>query len=243
MSRPASTKPPTAIPRATGPTSESPMAVLKEATRVLHQETEDRPFSVALAAGRLTLRQYALHLYGHFELHRDLEDALARSRDPRVRMVSHPGLAKTPLLEADLRALGFDVRDVPAPVCDAIERELRLGELDGPALLGRLYVFEGSTLGGAVLRRRLRDAVAPIPAAAMSYYGCYGEELGLRWRDFCGRMTAALTHPDEVGAAVDGAADAFAGVGRVFDAVWAVTTTAADEGANASPGADDARAA
>lgn len=219
------------------------MTALKEATKTLHQETEDRPFSAALATGDISLRQYGLHLFGHYVLHADLEDALARSGDVAVRQVAHPGLVKTPLLDADLRVLGLRRATVPKPLLLALEDELRLGQIDGPELLGRLYVFEGSTLGGAILRRRLAQGACPVPAEAMHYYGCYGAELGARWRDFCGRMNAALTRPQDIEAAVAGAADAFRGVGQVFDAVWEVTREEGETSDDAEAAAADASVA
>jgi heme oxygenase len=48
--------------------------------------------------------------------------------------------------------------------------------------LGMLYVLEGSTLGGHVILRTLRNA--GVDCAPLAFLDPYGPDTGRRWRDF-----------------------------------------------------------
>ena len=96
----------------------------------------------------------------------------------RARLLDWPPRRKLRLLENDLRALGVDEEQVlRLPVCPDVPA------VDGTATaLGMLYVVEGATLGGAVLRRRLTGG--RIPADAFGFLSSYGDEVGPRWRGY-----------------------------------------------------------
>lgn len=95
------------------------------------------------------------------------------------------------LLRADLAELGLaegDALDAPAFPSAA-------------AVLGAVYVLEGSRLGGAMLRRA-------IPAGApMRFLG--GDDHGPRWRALTQLLDERLTGAGELGAAVAAARSVF----------------------------------
>ena len=81
----------------------------------------------------------------------------------RARLLDWPPRRKLRLLEDDLRALGVGREQVRRlPVCPDVPA------VGGTATaLGVLYVVEGSTLGGAVLRRRLAGGrIPPTPSVS-----------------------------------------------------------------------------
>lgn len=85
---------------------------------------------------------------------------------------------KVPLLEADLDVLGVDRAALPGlPRCPHVPAVHTTAEA-----LGTLYVVEGSTLGGRVLRDRLRDA--PLPPGCFHFLSSYGPQTGRRWRSY-----------------------------------------------------------
>ena len=87
---------------------------------------------------------------------------------------------RTPLVERDLRALGLS-----QAVIDALPRCSRLPQpTDRAAALGCLYVLEGSTLGGQVVRRHVQAALGPEVAGATAFFGSHGPAVGVLWRDF-----------------------------------------------------------
>lgn len=94
---------------------------------------------------------------------------------------------KTPTLLNDLYALGLSETTVKA-----LPRCTDLPTLETPAAcLGALYVLEGATLGGQVLRREMAQRLGIDARNGGAFLDIYGAETGRRWKDFLdylGRM-------------------------------------------------------
>jgi heme oxygenase len=87
---------------------------------------------------------------------------------------------KTPTLCNDLQALGLDNN----AVC-SLPLSPRLPTFDTPAAcLGALYVLEGATLGGQVLRREMALRLDINADNGGAFLNVYGAETGRRWKDF-----------------------------------------------------------
>lgn len=50
--------------------------------------------------------------------------------------------------------------------------------------LGALYVFEGSTLGGAIIAKMVRDRVSGLPENALQFFTGYAEATMVKWAQF-----------------------------------------------------------
>ena len=50
--------------------------------------------------------------------------------------------------------------------------------------LGRMYVMEGSTLGGQYIARHVEETLGIRPGEGNSYFRGYGDATGERWREF-----------------------------------------------------------
>jgi heme oxygenase len=138
---------------------------LRAQTRAWHDALEATPFATAMVGGTLPIERYVAQLAAHRVVLEALEGELSRAVCPSVAAVWSPDLAKLPLLDSDLRhfaARGTAPRPwQPWAVGEAQEfaREIRLAAASDPqALLGFLYVLEGSTLGGLILRRYVTRA-------------------------------------------------------------------------------------
>lgn len=87
--------------------------------------------------------------------------------------------AKCGLLEADLRFLGMteiDIERLPEAV---------VPELEGKeAVLGSMYVTEGSTLGGQIISRMIEEKLGFSGGEGYSFYQSYGAQVGPMWRRF-----------------------------------------------------------
>jgi heme oxygenase len=153
--------------------SDSLHARLREATAAAHEALErdlDWEARVATLPG---YRDLLVRLRG---FHAAYEPAIAAALadapffDPRRRL---------PALDADLDALDGAAPDaLPAPAAP---------RLDGPgAALGALYVLEGSTLGGAVIGRRV--ARLHGEGVPLAYYAGRGRATGPLWRAFRERL-------------------------------------------------------
>ncbi len=87
---------------------------------------------------------------------------------------------KTPTLLNDLRALGLN----DTAIC-ALPRCAALPTFQTPeACLGALYVLEGATLGGQVLRREMAQRLDLDASNGGAFLNVYGAETGRRWKDF-----------------------------------------------------------
>jgi heme oxygenase len=172
---------------------------LRVATDGMHRRLHAAPDFAALLEGRLDRHGYRGLLRKLHGLHAPLEQRLARSRFLWRRGIDMARRRRAHLLADDLAALG----DAPGePISPPALPD------DGPALLGALYVREGSTLGGRELARRLdyllgdaldgRRFFAPAPDQAVLWHEC----------------CAAIEACDDVAAMIDGARRVFA----VFEA-------------------------
>lgn len=168
------------------------MARLKIETQALHEEVEG---VVGIGDARAGVDVYRGYLERMFGFHRPVEERLGAMRLP----YAFDARRKTPLLEADLLALGAAPGQLPdcevLPLIDCV-----------PAALGAAYVLEGASLGGKVL---LRQWAGRVPAEATRYLGVYGDQVGDRWREFR-EVVRQHVSPDETAACVEAAQGTFA---------------------------------
>lgn len=135
------------------------------------------------------------------------------------------GRSKVAWLESDLEALGWSRADVRAiPPCDLLAPPVSLA-----AWIGGLYVTEGATLGGQVVRKALlrMHAVRPVPLA---YFTSYGDAVTRNWRAYGAMAETLVTDTRGQDEACAYAAHTFDVVGRWLegaeparDAAFAVT--------------------
>jgi heme oxygenase len=87
---------------------------------------------------------------------------------------------KASALEADLLALGVTADEV-----DALAHCQDLPDIQTHAqLMGTLYVIEGATLGGQILRRIARDKLAIHEGTGGKFLDVYGSETGRMWKAY-----------------------------------------------------------
>ena len=143
----------------------------------------------------LDLERYRTLLCRLHAFHHAAEHSLARWLPPELLV----GRSKLAALRHDLARTGL-----PGPTIDELPAMPDRPEAGNrAAAFGLFYVVEGSTLGGTVIAKRLRDN-ANIPQAAITYFEIYGAETGSRWKAACAALEAA-SNP-----ATDGQATAMA---------------------------------
>ena len=175
------------------------LAALRESTGSRHSIIDS---AMPLSTVAPTLHDYRLHLQLIAAWLAPLEHWLARFDDGPQRAL--PAIARMPLIERDLD----DASMTSLPATDATSAHaVQPPEIDDAAYRwGVCYVIEGSQLGGAVLYKQLRDALAPHP---LSYLSGDGVPPGPRWKSFMEALRANVTTPRDVARACQGAADAF----------------------------------
>lgn len=182
-------------------------ARVRDATGTEHQRLEaglDVFTRVATPAGRRAL------VAGFHRLHAGAEAAMA----PHLARL--PGLdfearRRTPHLLKDLAALGGEAgAPAAAKGCGGLG-----------AALGWMYVLEGSTLGGRMIRRRLEAAGQTL--TGLSFLDPYGDQGGQRWRMFIEVLEREGADPAVAQAVLAGALAGF----RCAEAVLCVPEAAA----------------
>lgn len=156
---------------------------LRAGTALLHVALEKRlPFF----SERLDADWYRRLLRAYYGFYAPMEAALYES-DLIPEGFDRVMRVKTPTLMNDLHALGLN-----APAINALPRCANLPPLATPAAcLGALYVLEGATLGGQVLRREMAQRLGLDADNGGAFLNVYGTETGRRWKDFLdylGRM-------------------------------------------------------
>ena len=145
---------------------------LRESTRDAHTQAEA---SLAPLAQPDILAQYVTLLCVLWGFQAPLERLLAHQELPSA--VDWPARRRLGALAADLTDLGVTGASLPEAA--------RLPALAGPgAVWGALYVCEGATLGGRVLRRQVQARLGPVPAR---FLGGRGGRTQPMWRDL-GRL-------------------------------------------------------
>jgi heme oxygenase len=111
---------------------------------------------------------------------------------------------RAPRARADLLALGASGAEIDGlplcgpPVVSSSERAW-----------GALYVLEGSTLGGRIIRRELQSRLGPQIAQASAFFDGRAGEGGPLWRSFLQALEQRVRTPAERSAAQAGAERTF----------------------------------
>ena len=110
---------------------------------------------------------------------------------PQIAGLLRNGALLTPrrrlhLLAADLAALGVSEHELAAlPKCPLTV--LR----DAAEALGSLYVMEGSTLGGELIRGNVQRCLGSVALTSCAYFNGYGAATNAMWRSFLVVLDAA----------------------------------------------------
>ncbi len=186
--------------------SSSPvLRALREATASAHDALERDARIEPRLADRTTRPAIvtAFHRY-----HAALEPGV----HPMVaRLNADLGIGFAPYARVDLIARDLEQLGAKPPPAAALEPPGSIG-----AALGRMYVAEGSMLGGRIIRRRL--AADGHDLVGLSFLDPHGEATGDRWRAFLALLEAARTAGraciDEV---AEGGVQGFAFARRMLD--------------------------
>ena len=147
---------------------------LKIETRDAHDRIEAAIDLDRRIASREAYRDLLIRFYG---CHRAWEGAAAAKAPERALFERR---RKTQLLVRDLESLGLKAEDIiRLPQCRP------LMPLPAPeAVLGSMYVVEGSTLGGAIIARDVENRLGLTAETGCAYFRSYGRDIAAMWRSF-----------------------------------------------------------
>jgi heme oxygenase (biliverdin-IX-beta and delta-forming) len=150
---------------------------LREQTAAEHAGTEE---TVPLMSADLTRDAYADTLR---RFHRVVAawDRWADANTPADLLPLLQGRRRATLLADDLQTLGHIA---PAPAMDDAMQQTAVPGDARSVFLGRMYVMEGSTLGGQFIAKHLEEHFGLQHGRGNSYFVGYDTETGSRWKEF-----------------------------------------------------------
>jgi heme oxygenase len=154
---------------------------LRAETRPAHDRIEKAVDFERRASSQEAYRNLLCRFYG---FHRAWEEAAAPLAPDRTCFQRR---CKTHLLVKDLAALGMSSQEIiHLPRC------CPLMPLPAPAaVLGGMYVIEGSTLGGAIIAREVERRLGLTAETGCAYFRPYGRDTASMWKSFGAALLAA----------------------------------------------------
>jgi heme oxygenase len=175
------------------------LARLKTETRAAHDRIEAAMDLDRRIASRDGYRDLLIRFYG---FHRAWEEEASHKAPDRNFFERR---RKTQHLVQDLEALGLKSDDIiRLPQCRP------LMPLPAPqAVLGSMYVVEGSTLGGAIIAREVKNRLGLDAETGCAYFRSYGRDIAAMWKSF-GAVLLEASSPEADDLIVESAQKTFA---------------------------------
>lgn len=182
----------------------TPMEALKAATGSWHDALEAHAQSRKIMDLSLSRQGFERLLSFQYSLHQAAEPIIVPLLDAHWPALAYGDTRqKLASLEKDMQVL---TPQNPPPLVS----EAQVSFLQSPYhALGCAYVLEGSTLGGQVILRHLKQIPEIAETEPFHYYSLYADQVGPRWKAFQEITNAALDTEEKVAEAVLGAVETF----------------------------------
>jgi len=167
--------------------------LLRDQTSDKHNELESLMFVNEIMNGSLSTSDYKKLLTVNYIIHHKLEKKLTDMLDADIfeKLQMHTRFKLT-ALQNDLDYWAID----PLSLAE-LDFELFVPERNNAEVLGALYVLEGATLGGNVIKKQiLKNPEFIRHKDGLNYYGVYGDELGSKWKTFVEVLNESVTEAD-----------------------------------------------
>jgi heme oxygenase len=150
---------------------------LKESTRQQHEDVEG---AVDVMSKLFSLEDYKKLIAKFRSFYSAYEPTLPYA-DLKEAGFDYDERRKLPSLEADAKALGLEPGDQFTALPDVSSLAKAFGSI---------YVIEGSTLGGQVISRHLKEQLGLTPENGGAFFASYGSLVGPMWKQFGEAVTA-----------------------------------------------------
>ena len=166
--------------------------ILKQATKLQHDQLEQLMFVDKIMNGSLSFSEYKQILLTNYLVHADLEKHLHTGIDSALQQkLQVDKRAKLAALKQDLLEL-----DIGLPKKNLYKNSIPILQ-NNAAILGAMYVLEGATLGGNVIVKKLKiNPNLQNRQLNFHYYQVYGEDLVARWKQFCQVLNTEIDTDD-----------------------------------------------
>jgi heme oxygenase (biliverdin-IX-beta and delta-forming) len=152
------------------------LTALRTATAAEHEQVESTLALMDPELHRDRLVAVLARLHAFWSAAETGLDEWARREPAAAGTVDWTRRRRAHLFAGDLQALGAAPQPAPHPELPAVA--------DTDQALGRLYVLEGSTLGGTFISRHLATLPTLGPGARVGAFSPYGSETGAMWHAY-----------------------------------------------------------
>ncbi|MNX07167.1 Heme oxygenase [compost metagenome] len=168
-------------------------SLLRTETAANHKALESLMFVNEIMNNTLSVEQYKKLLTINYIIHQKLENELSNMLDADIAAeLDMNSRLKLTALEKDLNYWQIDNLTLPG-----LDFELFVPQKNTGEVLGGLYVLEGATLGGNVIKRHiLANKHFKGHEEGLNYYGVYGEELSEKWKTFVSVLNKRVAEAD-----------------------------------------------
>ena len=159
------------------PASSEILRAIRTQTRDWHSRVE---LLVPVFDDGFTLFDYQRLLERFYGFYSRFEVLIEGSLELRRILPDWRSRLKVPWLKADLLWLGLNEEEIRRlPVCSLLPELPSIA-----AMMGALYVTEGSTLGAQLICRRLAQSLHLTQDNGANFFAGHGERTGPKWRSF-----------------------------------------------------------
>ena len=157
--------------------TDSILTRLKARTAHQHRQTED---GVDLMREDFSLAEYKKLLVRFYAFYKSYEAKMLAAQAKHPIDFNYKERLNAPKLFRDLKHLGMTEQEI-----SEIRPFEDLPALDSPEkIFGSLYVIEGSTLGGQVISRHLKEKFGLDETGGIAFFSGYGKDTGKMWNGF-----------------------------------------------------------
>lgn len=175
---------------------------LREATAENHTSLEETELLLNFRNKTITIETYTCILKKFYGFYLVVEKQLNQFSEISTFLKDYPERRKTKTLSDDLTLLQSDIGSIP-PATDTPNLSCL------SHAFGCLYVLEGSTLGGRIISKVLKETIGIDSTNGGKYFNGYGENTGTRWKFFCEALTSYSDRSKEDDLIICGANETF----------------------------------
>ncbi|GAL85382.1 heme oxygenase [Sporocytophaga myxococcoides] len=150
---------------------------IKQQTAENHAAMENSNLMKPVMNRELNLESYRKILIKFYGFFQPLENSIHRFTDILNYLPDLETRRKSSTIKEDLQRLGYKSE---INLCTDLPEITTSSQA-----MGCLYVMEGSTLGGRMISRIIKESLLIEMDSGVSFFSGYGEETGKKWKLFC----------------------------------------------------------
>ncbi len=202
---------------------------LKTATNAIHLRLDKSSFFAALANKNLPIESYVNYLQAMAGINGTFEKEIQNADHPLLNIVWESSMEKLPAILVDLESLNStQIEDIPLAIDGMLDtiKFIRICRVENPLrLLGIMYVLEGSTLGGRILKKMMLANFNFPDDNGVMFLDHYKEKKQTHWEEFKAKINALELSPNDQEAIIETACYFFKKIESIFIYLFPIYNT------------------